>query len=451
VNIEELIRDLASAGVAPAADDRQAAEAFAEACRQADEDLRERQRIRDINDLVDAEDTVYAQALAAVGRGDLESAEPLLRSSAEAGIGDAAWLLATVLERHGRAQDALSWYRRAAIDGDPRADDKIAGLHARPEPAPASEPDSGPRECFRVTADSIIRATVIKTAPDHDHLDILPCLALPATLGVLADSALMPDALRMLCRLSVPAAWQWHSDLAVHYARMIPELPRMSDWILPLRPAWHPAHIDALLSAGMTAAAIPAVATSHWSDVARLMAALAEPGSGKPVLAGVVAQACRPGTGTRELAAADMMLPLASVPAAAPGATLHEAMEQVLESGVRTLPVTEDADVVGVVTLADLAQAMHQARGLPSIQRVETLMQPPVTVPVDMPASAVMATAARSQAGLLVVTGPDGTPAGYLTPESLLTGMPGTVHDRESRPQSRSLLLPPELLEAVTK
>ncbi len=109
----------------------QASEEFAAACRRVDKDLRERQRIADIAHLIDTEDAIYTQALAALGRGERDTALPLLQQAAEAGIGEAAWLLAQSLAGQGRTQESLTWYRRAAADGDPRAARRVAHPLAR--------------------------------------------------------------------------------------------------------------------------------------------------------------------------------------------------------------------------------------------------------------------------------------------------------------------------------
>jgi len=109
----------------------QAREEFAAACRRVDKDPRERQRIADIANLIDTEDAIYTQALSALGRGEHATALPLLQQAAEAGIGEAAWLLARRLEEQGHTQESLTWYRRAAADGDPRAATRIAHPLAR--------------------------------------------------------------------------------------------------------------------------------------------------------------------------------------------------------------------------------------------------------------------------------------------------------------------------------
>jgi hypothetical protein len=112
---------------------------FAEACKRVDTDRRERQRIRDIADLIDADDLIYGQALAAIDRRDHDAALPLLRRCADAGIGESAWLLATVLEELGNPE-AVVWYARAAREGDQRAEARLAELRTLPAPAPGEFP-----------------------------------------------------------------------------------------------------------------------------------------------------------------------------------------------------------------------------------------------------------------------------------------------------------------------
>ena len=142
--IKDLIDDLAGIEHAPA--DERAVQDFAEACRRVDTDPREKQRIRDIIDLVDAEDALYDQAVAALGRGDHDTAVALLRRAAEKRIGDAAWLLAVALDERGETAEAITWYRRAARDGDSRAEAALAEADA--------PPDRVARQLLRVVSES---------------------------------------------------------------------------------------------------------------------------------------------------------------------------------------------------------------------------------------------------------------------------------------------------------
>ena len=131
MNCGDLFQKLVEHCDVTAASRDQASEEFAAACRRVDKDPRERQRIADIANLIDTEDAIYTQALSALGRGEQDTALPLLQQAAEAGIGEAAWLLAGWLEEQGRTQESLTWYRRAAADGDPRAARRVAHPLAR--------------------------------------------------------------------------------------------------------------------------------------------------------------------------------------------------------------------------------------------------------------------------------------------------------------------------------
>ena len=129
MSIDDLLRDLARTLTdVPEGAGEELHEEFIRACRRVDEDPREQQRIDDIADLLDAEETLYAQARAAANRGDTDTAVPLLRQCAEAGTGEAAWLLAQLLEDAGDIAEAMIWYQHARDDGDTRADEKLAAL-----------------------------------------------------------------------------------------------------------------------------------------------------------------------------------------------------------------------------------------------------------------------------------------------------------------------------------
>jgi len=482
VNIEDLMRDLASAGMGLMGDDQRAAADFAEACQRADEDPREQQRVRDINDLVDAEDAIYAQAVAAIGRGDLEAAVPLLRATAEAGIGDSAWMLAGVLEKLGRHQEALLWYRRAAIDGDPRADDKVAMLrHARQEQQPrVGSPDGdapGGTDTAATAPRDVIAVVECKThTPAGESIAAhrfteqrladayLRLLREPWTPGAGFSSFSGRDVSKLL---ALPPSVFWSGEpcevieiLDCCFAS--PDASVVSRWTPQVVEILDCSDDFRVPAAGSFRRETPTRVMRHLFAQSLHAVGTVDPACGSGAFltqAFQVMATARPyaGPGTfrvrrraaaREAAAADIMLPMSSAPMVTPEATLDEALEMVLEHGGTALPVADGADVVGVITLTDLAQAMHQARGLPSIQRVETLMRPAVTVPAGTPTTDVMTAAAGSPAGLLLVTGPDGTPSGYLTRESLLAQPPS---NRERSAHSTSGLLLPSPLETVAK
>jgi tetratricopeptide (TPR) repeat protein len=108
----------------------QAREAYLQACRRLDANPAEQRRIDDIAGQLDAEETLYARARAAADHGDTATAIPMLRQCAEVGTGEAAWLLAQLLQEAGDTAEAMVWYQRAADDGDGRAADKLTELRA---------------------------------------------------------------------------------------------------------------------------------------------------------------------------------------------------------------------------------------------------------------------------------------------------------------------------------
>ncbi len=126
MNVDKLLHDLAGSIKEEMPSTSEAIRTFTEACRRTDDDLREQQRITEIANLLDIEESLHAEALGALMQGDQYTALPLLMQCAEAGTGEAAWLLAQLLEGLGRISEAMIWYQRAADDGDPRAMDKRA-------------------------------------------------------------------------------------------------------------------------------------------------------------------------------------------------------------------------------------------------------------------------------------------------------------------------------------
>jgi DNA-directed RNA polymerase specialized sigma24 family protein len=135
-SIDDLLRNSAGprVGLGGEAAEAELREDFLRACRQADENPTEWQRIDDIADLLDAEEECYQQALAAIRRGDWNTAVTLLRQCAEAGTGESAWLLAQLLDYVGEVAEAKIWYQRARDEGDPRVDEKPARPAANPGP-----------------------------------------------------------------------------------------------------------------------------------------------------------------------------------------------------------------------------------------------------------------------------------------------------------------------------
>ena len=181
MSIEEFTHSLAEyINADTPADHAQAIRDFAAACRRYDEDPCEQQRIRGIADLIKAEDANYAQAVAALDRSDHDAALPLLREAAKEGIGEAAWLLAGLLEQKGDPAGAITWYQRAADDGDSRASDKLTDMHSQsatadnaiealPGPDYLAGTESGHMKHIDRPASSTERALTLDKEPKGNH------------------------------------------------------------------------------------------------------------------------------------------------------------------------------------------------------------------------------------------------------------------------------------------
>jgi tetratricopeptide (TPR) repeat protein len=144
VSFDDLLRDMAKALVdVPERTGEGLRAEFSAACRRLDDDLRKQQQINAIADQFEEEEALYARATAAADRRDADTAVPMLRQCAEAGLGEAAWLLAQLLDSCGNTSEAMTWYRRARDDGDTRAAAKLAMLHAR-QLSPATSTSTQP-------------------------------------------------------------------------------------------------------------------------------------------------------------------------------------------------------------------------------------------------------------------------------------------------------------------
>jgi len=137
--------------------------------------------------------------------------------------------------------------------------------------------------------------------------------------------------------------------------------------------------------------------------------------------------------------AGDVMIPFASLTTLAQATTLHQAVEQILQVGANALLVRDEDQMVGVVTLADLARTQRSSRAL-SIERAQMLICAAATVGMTAPLSAVRAVMAREPAGLVAVTGPRGMTVGYITARSLLAGAQDGMDT--SRPEQYGRFVP---------
>ena len=479
MSFDDLLRDLARTltGV-PEGTAGELREGFIRACRRVDEDQAEQQRIDDIADLLDAEETLYAQARAAAERGDTGTAVPLLRQCAEAGTGEAAWLLAQLLEDTSDIPEATAWYQRARDDGDPRADEKLAALRLRP--CPLADPVGSPQEHHIAATDQIApvlfvsHTSELRTWTDRallsaaGHTDqtadvsgsyrgLLDWLVLKAPHhgGAPGERLLNPSVLPVV--FSCPDSDHLASIADVYRAvsearnclvhdtswakvRLVMKLTKMlrarepalaAEWTSPgLMLLW-----DDPGGPGKSRAA--AEWALRWrldyedysrpcpANLARLYAA------GQP-------EARWP---AREPVVADMMLPPSEVPECSPDTTVIQALERLVQSGTQALPVCETTRVTGIVTLADLARHISDRQGMPpGTGTVKALMRPATIVPPGTPLPAIGKAIADD--GIIVVSGSGDQPDGYLTAESLLTQAPPGTSARPAAPDPPPLLIP---------
>lgn len=438
VNIEELIRNLTESDAATPACRTQAAEEFAAACRRVDEDPREQQRISDIADLIDAEDALYAQALAALDRGDQDAALPLLERAAEVGTGEAAWLLAGLLEERGQVADALTWYQRAADDGDSRADDKLAELYPARQ---AQHPAWGLARTMRLLGD-----LAETTSAEYDPHRV--AIAWRQRLASAVDAGWATNVVRA----QVPPERIWEITPAITMLNAWADLDISALQVAAYRRRYQ-ARADLLLScdcAGRDQLAEHNLArdlirlwryvTEPVGDLHPDNVILVEPLAARIIDYGAVDAGWLPRPEIpwwpaprlqREQAARNVMIPVESAAALTPASTVWEALERILQSGTQALPVQDGSGQVGMVTLADLARRLQVAGGMRSIEWIETLIRPAIVVAMDAPVAAVRNAMVHSGTGLVVVTGPDGEVAGYVTAQALLTGEPAASAGEE--------------------
>jgi CBS domain-containing protein len=454
---EKLIAGLAASERAVPASEQ----GFAAACERADSDPREQRRIRDITDLIEAEDVIYDQALAALDRGDHAAAVPLLRRSADAEIGDSAWFLAVALEKGGNLAEALTWYARAAEDGDERAASRLAAeqLPLDQDSPPAGQ--EGTPRCCPLNMPGLGMSWLAGPDGGHDALftshhgsrDGLECDAVERIVALDHAVALMSVLCTRPDEDHTEDAWWPGRSGSNHWLVEVKRVSPTARRIMALRRlltssylARWPDEQAVMLSGTRIPAAVSCLASRTLAN--------GWPGRHLPVLyrlddhlqAWWSVPLVGPGRPHRPrvieggLTAEDVMLPLPAVPALAPGTTVHQALDQMLQSGVRAMPVGESGRVAGVIVLADLAQLVYQAPGMPSIRRVETLMRPATTVPDGMPLDKARSAAAGDTAGFLVVVRPDGSAVGYLTPEVLLSSPASPAGDgapaRDGRPRA---------------
>ena len=474
MSFDDLLSDLARAlAHVPDSTADEAREAYLRACRRLDKNPAEQQRIDDIADLLDAEETLYTQARAAADRGDTATAIPLLRKCAEVGTGEAAWLLAQLLEETGSTAEAMIWYQHASDDGDDRADEKLAAIRARPGPrisfAGRPEEDTADQRASRLlisptselstwrdrtfcpaeaeaTADSAadfeglcreLLSLIMLRTPDRSHTSSE--MGLPLSILPLFFSSPAPDQ-----RAPLVDAWRAADearnclthDTSWYRRRLMLKMAKIqalnakalpgTDWAVP------DGVIYCYTGTGKSQVVVRyLLECKHYSQPC--------PTDLRWYLAPAGRQATR--WPVREPIVAEVMLPSSEVPACSPDTTVAQALELLVQSGTQALPVCEMTGVTGIVTLADLARHISSHQGVPSAsEAIRALMRPATIVPPGTTLSAIAKAIAED--GIIVVSGSGDQPDGYLTSESLLTQAPPATSTRAADPGQPPLLIP---------
>ena len=472
MSIDDLLQDLAKTLTDVSDITRDRAELrrdFLRSCLHVDRDRREQRRIDDIADLLEAEEDLYAKARAAVDSGDTSAAMPLLRQCAEAGTGEAAWLLAHMLEDAGNIPEATIWYQRACADGDARAGEKLAELCARPRPQadtgllkdtaamhpwlagvqghedPTSSEDplgappftghgtfvAGVARCL-APADIVVTDTLstARNGPDQPRV-IFVYYAEPGTRprvwevpsfdAVLANPPFpghrrdqLCEALTMLKDPLRPAAD--HGDLTTGWPcedHVVVEIKGQSQGRLPRDSAyWGAEWVKKIATSQSRSRLLFAPVGCPGTSKTRLAALLAA--RAKPSWFGFEDRRIQPGLiwytagqpdVPREPVVADVMLPPAEMPECSPDTTLAGVLERLVQSGTPALPVREASRVVGIVTLADVARHINDRVDVPSATVIARTLMRPG---VSVPADTPLSaiTQAIADDGIIVVTDP---------------------------------------------
>jgi CBS domain-containing protein/TPR repeat protein len=463
VSFDDLLGDLARTLAVPDSTADEAREAYLRACRQLEQIPAEQRRIDDIADLLDTEETLYAQARAAADRGDTATAIALLRKCAEAGTGEAAWLLAQLLEDTGSTAEATIWYQRASEDGDARADEILAALRLRP---PLADLPGSPQEHGAAASDRtapvifVSHSSELRTWTDRERLSA------GASQAASAHRELLDWFVLAAPHHGSAAAERLFKASFLQVGFSCPDSDHLASFADTLRAAgdtrnclvhdnsWVKTRLVVKLTK-MLQARDPALVT-EWALPSLLLLSWGpdEPGKSRPAAQWALGRRLdyenysRPCPANlarlyaagqddsqwpaRQPVVTEVMLPPSEVPACSPGTTVAQALELLVQSRTQALPVCETVRVTGIVTLTDLARHISSHQGVPSVsETIRALMRPAAIVPPGTPLPAIAKAIAED--GIIVVSGSGDQPEGYLTSESLLTQSPP---GRSTRPAS---------------
>ncbi|MEU8251633.1 CBS domain-containing protein [Nonomuraea sp. NPDC048916] len=384
------LRELAK----PTPNERRNAETRIAALREELQDTSERQRIADLGDLLDAEDALYDEAVAAIERGDAALAERLLRRCAALGDPSAEELLADLATEFSPESEPAEALRR-------------------PADTPGITFLAGANSPLRLAGADLVRA---RNLIAHGQSEDLRHLIVDSRGGSLSSPSPRGKETRKRHGKAPVAEVQRHLAKLVLYT-VVQEAAlerRVSSLLLECNRSILDCGADVICNTGDKVWAIDV----KFSRFGGCRKDLCVPGAfvTSPFWQSLLTVLQREPRSGR--LAADVLTPY-PVPHVDINDYVADALDRLLAGGHEALPVGDHGTVLGTVTLADLA---GQARSDGLAQRVVSVMRPPVYIQADASLDEVRDRLLDSSTGLLVALRADGTIAGYVTAETALAG-----------------------------
>lgn len=414
MNIHDLLR---------AAADHQAQshgidDSLTEALTRWESDPRERRRINDLADLLDAQDALFDEALAALERDDLDAAEALVQQCLELDIEGADELQRMLSVCRARSQVVLpdplsttpSW--KPLDDWDDRRQAQPT-LHPGPEIAAAGACTSGTWRAWRTWRNLVVHTYFANREPPK----LAPLLR--AVSPDFVSQGVSPDITPWLfCRVGTIGEGQTRLTRLLLLA-LEADTDSVRDrlcepwgqhvWLFSRESSLRNRTLNLPFSAAMVRVAAGWRSRLAGAEVGTYMGAEPERRRAADVLAPYPFTYLRPDT------------------------PLREALDQLLAGGESALPVREAGMVVGTVAIVDLVGATRDGA---SDQPVSAVMRKPVFAKAATPIDEVRDLLIQDSAGLVTVVDDDGTVAGHITPVTALAGHTSTPPPTSPRSSS---------------
>lgn len=337
-------------------------------------DSREQQRICDLGDLLDAEETLYDEAVAALDRGDDQLAERLLRQCSALGDEAAAEFLEDLLQSRQSTQEP-SPVTAPEPDLPCALDRKIVVFTGGI--ASSNRPFDFLQRQGRLGA----RLDALKAAAECSSRTTWTSVRKPdqaSSLHILLDAC---EASHELRYTAADLGMDW-----IGLAETIFDIKRYNR--LRRRAQFRTPPCD-------------------YSD--GVLLTYPDP---------TIIKAASLHQSTPQRVAADVLVPY-PLQCIAPDEPIGEVLDYMVAADHQALPVGDQGVIFGIVTLVDLA---GRTRAEQSHDPVIKIMHPPVFVQTNAPIDHVRDQLLNGSTGLVVALNSAGTVAGYITPQTALAG-----------------------------